>query len=72
MYIPLTSSIYISGYNGDLVCLQEVDEKVYLHDLQHALRSEGLEGIYNKKGGTVNEGVAIFYRINKLKCVQTH
>lgn len=60
----------ISGYNGDVVCLQEVDEKVFMRDLQPALRGEGLEGIYTGKGGSVTEGVALFYRQSKLRLLE--
>lgn len=65
--VPLTYSIPTTGYNGDLICLQEVDEKVFMRDLQHTLRNEGLEGIYTAKGGSVTEGVALFYRLSKLR-----
>lgn len=61
----------ILGYNGDLICLQEVDEKVFMHGLQGALRKEGLEGVYAAKGGTVTEGVALFYRLTKLRLLET-
>ncbi|KAG0718713.1 2',5'-phosphodiesterase 12 [Chionoecetes opilio] len=61
----------ISGYNGDLVCLQEVDEKMFLRDLKHTLRTEGLEGVYTAKGGTVTEGVALFYRLAKLRLLES-
>lgn len=66
MYTSLTP-LPTTGYNGDLICLQEVDEKVFMRDLQGALRKEGLEGVYAAKGGTVTEGVALFYRLTKLR-----
>ncbi|KAK8737191.1 hypothetical protein OTU49_004376 [Cherax quadricarinatus] len=55
------------GYNGDLICLQEVDEKVFNRDLYPVLSSQGIEGYYTAKGGQVTEGVAIFCRRNKLR-----
>lgn len=61
----------ISGYNGDLVCLQEVDEKVFMRYLQPALRTEGFEGIYTAKGGSVTEGVVLFYRLTKLRLLES-
>ncbi|XP_042233315.1 2',5'-phosphodiesterase 12-like isoform X2 [Homarus americanus] len=61
----------ILGYNGDLICLQEVDEKVFHRDLIPALKSEGLEGFYAAKGGQVTEGAAVFFRQSKLRILET-
>lgn len=63
----LTFCYCFSGYNGDIVCLQEVDEKVFNRDLLPALRVEGLDGVYCAKGGQVTEGVAIFFRQTKVR-----
>ncbi|XP_045599255.2 2',5'-phosphodiesterase 12 [Procambarus clarkii] len=60
----------ILGYNGDLICLQEVDEKVFNRDLLPALGSQGLEGHYTAKGGQVTEGCTIFCRKNKLRILE--
>ncbi|KAK3861133.1 hypothetical protein Pcinc_032865 [Petrolisthes cinctipes] len=60
----------ITGYKGDLVCLQEVDEKVFLRDLEPALAETGLDGHYTPKGGSVNEGIALFYRRDKLRLLE--
>ncbi|XP_065569803.1 2',5'-phosphodiesterase 12-like isoform X2 [Artemia franciscana] len=61
----------IIGYNSDLVCLQEVDTKVFDGDLKPRLYLEGFAGIFDKKGGQVSEGVACFYRTDKLRLIQT-
>ncbi|XP_065584351.1 2',5'-phosphodiesterase 12-like [Artemia franciscana] len=61
----------IIGYNSDLVCLQEVDTKVFDGDLKPRLHLEGLPGIFDKKGGQVSEGLACFYRTDKLRLLQT-
>lgn len=39
------------GYNADVLCLQEVDEKIFKHDLGPVLGANGLQGIHDKKGG---------------------
>lgn len=52
----------ISGYNADLICLQEVDESLFERDLSLILSYHNLEGIFLKKGGSVREGIAIFFR----------
>lgn len=49
------------------MCLQEVDEKVFLRDLEPALAEAGLDGHYTAKGGSVSEGIALFYRHDKLR-----
>lgn len=69
LHILEMKTVSATGYNGDVVCLQEVDEKVFMRDLKPALRSEGLEGLFSSKGGSVNEGVALFYRQVKLRQV---
>lgn len=59
--------IIFSGYNADLVCLQELDERLFLRDLQPTLEREGLEGFYDAKGGQVTEGCGIFFQKQKLR-----
>lgn len=58
------------GYNADVMCLQEVDKKVFDHDLNPALGSLGYQGIYASKAGQVAEGEVVFYRSSKFthKC----
>ncbi|KAG8176858.1 hypothetical protein JTE90_027162 [Oedothorax gibbosus] len=62
----------IIGYNGDIICLQEVDRKVFHNDLVPVLTSTGLEGHYSEKGGQVIEGLSCFYRTSKFKLIETH
>jgi 2',5'-phosphodiesterase len=52
----------IAGYKADLICLQEVDKKVFNFDLEPFLSELGYSGLFNKKGGKVDEGVACFFR----------
>ena len=59
--------LVFAGYNGDILCLQEVDKKVYDGDLEPMLHTAGLEGVYTPKGGQVTEGLVCFYRSSKLR-----
>lgn len=59
------------GYNADVICLQEVDTKVFDSDLQPIFSSLGYVGVFNKKGGQVSEGVACFVNALKFKIVET-
>ncbi|XP_057327540.1 2',5'-phosphodiesterase 12 [Microplitis mediator] len=48
------------GYNSDIICLQEVDSKVYENDLQPSLSLLNYGGVFFAKGIT-SEGSAIMY-----------
>jgi 2',5'-phosphodiesterase len=50
----------ILGYRGDLICLQEVDAKIFDLDLEPIFRYKHFEGVFQEKGKT-GEGLAIFY-----------
>lgn len=56
----------ISGYNADIICLQEVDGKVFDMDLVPFLETSCLSGVHMKKG-TTPEGLAIFYDTNRFE-----
>ncbi|XP_064117001.1 2',5'-phosphodiesterase 12-like isoform X2 [Macrobrachium nipponense] len=60
----------ILGYNGDLICMQEVDEKVFNYDLEPVLSNIGFEGHFDAKAGQVTEGLAVFYRTEKLRLLE--
>ncbi|XP_053385923.1 2',5'-phosphodiesterase 12-like isoform X1 [Mercenaria mercenaria] len=59
----------LKGYNGDIICLQEVDSKVYQGDLLTAMEIMGFEGVFKEKGGEVREGSAVFFRKSKFRLV---
>ena len=59
-YFPL-------GYNADVICLQEVDKKVFEKALEPSLQDTGFSGLLSLKCGDVAEGTAIFYRNNKFR-----
>ena len=54
------------GYNCDIICLQEVDSKIYDLDLEPILNAENYSGYYKSKGDTP-EGIAIFYNNTRFK-----
>ncbi|GFY50408.1 2',5'-phosphodiesterase 12 [Trichonephila inaurata madagascariensis] len=56
------------GYKSDIICLQEVEDRVFERDLEPILNSNGYIGFYTKKGGHRYEGVATFFRSSKFKC----
>jgi len=56
-----------AGYNADIICLQEVDKKVFERDLLPRLEEDGLAGHLRLKSGEVSEGSAIFFRGSRFK-----
>ncbi|GAB6028344.1 hypothetical protein CHUAL_002515 [Chamberlinius hualienensis] len=62
----------IIGYNADIVCLQEVDQKVFQSDLQPAFQHRGMTGLFDLKGGQVAEGLACIYSNTKFKLIDNH
>ena len=44
----------LSGYKGDILCLQEVDRKVYMRDLSPAFDLIGYGGLFAEKDGEVS------------------
>ena len=62
----------VLGYNADILCLQEVDRKVFENDLEPVLRHHGLEGVFARKGGQTDEGEACFFRSARFRLVSTH
>ena len=61
----------IVGYNADIVCLQEVDMKVFDSDLKAVLETpeQGYRGVIAQKG-SCGEGVACFYRKDRFELLQ--
>ncbi|XP_055844280.1 2',5'-phosphodiesterase 12 [Episyrphus balteatus] len=60
----------IIGYNGDIMCLQEVDTKVFDLDLKPILLEKGYQGLMQQKGSS-GEGVATFYRSDRFEMIRT-
>ncbi|XP_032598898.1 2',5'-phosphodiesterase 12 [Drosophila grimshawi] len=61
------------GYKADLMCLQEVDLKIFEHDLRPVLEQSpyGYDGIMTPKGNCA-EGIAIFYRSSRFKLLNKY
>ena len=55
------------GYNADIMCLEEVDRKVFQHDLNPVFEVRGYEGDFCVKGGQVSEGLACFWNTKKFR-----
>ncbi|OQR66807.1 putative 2' [Tropilaelaps mercedesae] len=45
------------GYNGDVLCLQEVDRGMFKHELLPYFTLQGFEGIYAEKRARASEGI---------------
>ncbi|XP_068620853.1 2',5'-phosphodiesterase 12 [Battus philenor] len=60
----------LQGYNADIYCLQEVDSKIFHGNLLQCLEMEGLQGTFYKKGKSVSEGLACFYRKSRFKMLE--
>lgn len=63
----------IKSYNSDIVCLQEVDLKLFNCELQSILEnsSQELIGLMAQKGKTA-EGIATFYNRKKFDYIESH
>ncbi|XP_059160950.1 2',5'-phosphodiesterase 12-like [Physella acuta] len=59
----------IIGYQGDLICLQEVDKAIFSSQLSPALTALGYTGLFRPKTGQVSEGCAHFIREDKFRIV---
>uniref|UniRef100_A0A023GLE3 2',5'-phosphodiesterase 12 n=1 Tax=Amblyomma triste TaxID=251400 RepID=A0A023GLE3_AMBTT len=62
----------ILGYKGDLICLQEVDRKVFREDLEPILEANGFLGYYTEKCSPMAEGVACFFRSSKFRELEVY
>ncbi|KAI3369745.1 hypothetical protein L3Q82_024571, partial [Scortum barcoo] len=61
----------LAGYNADIICLQEVDNGVFLDSLTPALDAFGLDGVFRIKEKQ-HEGLATFYRRSKFQLLSRH
>ncbi|CAG9858960.1 unnamed protein product [Phyllotreta striolata] len=60
----------IIGYNSDIICLQEVDKKVFKYDLKPVLGHLGYGSNFYTKGNEVAEGLALFYSREKFSLLE--
>ncbi|XP_053172250.1 2',5'-phosphodiesterase 12 [Scomber japonicus] len=61
----------LTGYNADIICLQEVDKGVFTDSLIPTLDAFGLDGVFKIKEKQ-HEGLATFYRRSKFKLLSRH
>ena len=62
---------FILGYKADIICLQEVDGKVFDADLKPIFSSLGFEAEFSKKGGQVSEGMACLFNTSKFRLIES-
>ncbi|KAG8176860.1 hypothetical protein JTE90_027164 [Oedothorax gibbosus] len=60
------------GYNSDIICLQEVQDRLFEFDLVPVLKKLGYVGSYNRKGGRRFEGLAMFVHSSKFKILKEY
>lgn len=60
----------ILGYNADIICLQEVDARIFKNDLCPVLEEIGYQGVLTRKSGTVAEGIATFFAKRKFRLAE--
>ncbi|KAH8412901.1 hypothetical protein KR009_006695 [Drosophila setifemur] len=61
------------GYHADVICLQEVDQRIFDTDLKEVLEQppHNFRGFLATKG-EAPEGVAIFYRTSRFELLKSH
>lgn len=60
------------GYQGDIMCLQEVDAKIFNHELSHTFCDFfNYMGNFTQKGNS-GEGLATFYNSERFEQISTH
>lgn len=59
----------VLGFHADIMCMQEVDLKIFEGDLLPVFSSEGYDGVHDLKGGKVSEGVAAFWRNSRFRSI---
>ncbi|XP_030633587.1 2',5'-phosphodiesterase 12 [Chanos chanos] len=58
----------LSGYNADIICLQEVDKTAFTDSLSPALDAFDMDGVFRIKEKQ-HEGLATYFRKSKFKCI---
>eukprot|EP00803_Ostreobium_quekettii_P002086 evm.model.scf_565.5 EVM.evm.TU.scf_565.5 scf_565:12776-26338(-) len=60
----------LEGYNADIICLQEIDEKAFRSYFQPHFADRGFEGYYANKVTAVREGCATFFRSSRFEVLR--
>lgn len=58
-------------YDADVICTQEIGERVYLEYFEPILKSLGFSGSFAAKTGSTPEGCSIFVRDSEFKVCET-
>ena len=59
----------ITGYHGDVICLQECGRRLFENYLQPMMASRGYTGVVQYKTGIMPEGEAIFFKDSKFTLI---
>jgi len=51
---------HVTGYKGDIICLQEVDKSIFEEDYLPFFEQAGYDCVLNCKVGTIREGLVCF------------
>ncbi|XP_055540860.1 2',5'-phosphodiesterase 12 [Wyeomyia smithii] len=69
LHIDYRKQLFIKeliGYHADIICLQEVDSKIFDLDLLPVLRLKSYDGHFKAKGKTA-EGLATFFDVDRFE-----
>ncbi|XP_055349335.1 2',5'-phosphodiesterase 12-like [Paramacrobiotus metropolitanus] len=60
------------GYNADIICVQELDTKLFNSYYSKQMRRKGYEGLFLQKTGKAHEGIGTFYRTDKFRLLNQY
>ncbi|KAF5285475.1 hypothetical protein FQR65_LT13238 [Abscondita terminalis] len=60
------------GYNADIICLQELDKKIFLNDIEPVFNSLDYACVLQLKGGCVAEGLGCLFNHNKFRLIESN
>lgn len=60
-----------TGYNADIICLQEVDKKIFNNDLEPIFSNLDYDANFSLKGGLVAEGLTCFFNAQRFKLLDS-
>ncbi|KAJ8920849.1 hypothetical protein NQ315_015641 [Exocentrus adspersus] len=59
------------GYKGDIICLQEVDDKQYKEYFKHQFTEAGYGSVFNRKGNRLPEGLACVFNKTRYTLLES-
>ncbi|KAK4879321.1 hypothetical protein RN001_007467 [Aquatica leii] len=60
------------GYNADIICLQELDKKVHLNDIEPVFNSLNYSSVLHLKGGIVAEGLGCIFNNDRFRIIESN